>query len=328
MKLKKEYVILSVIIVALILYLLLHKTDRTHYQLPVLSEISGNRITRLEIGKAGDTIVLNKKDKTWYIGSEQYTADSGKIKNMLDVIAKLTVTALVSKSKNYIRYDLNDDKKINIKAWEGKTLAREFEIGKAATTFRHTFVKLGKDANVYHAREDFRHKFDQTIDKLRDKTVLSFEQNDIREVHISKDGSKIVISQKEIPVTGVEGEEKDIKAKSSPTKKTERIWQTAENKKLDESKVKRLLSSLSRLDCEKYINDSKKEDFKNPDYFIRLKGADEYSISIFAKTDTDKDAKNHPAISSENDYPFLLSDDQVDNVKTIIEEMLAANDRK
>jgi hypothetical protein len=328
MKLKKEYIILSVIIVALILYLVLHKTDGTHYQLPVLSEISGNRITRLEIGKAGDTIVLNKKDKTWYIGSEQYPAASGKIKNMLDVIAKLTVTALVSKSQNYIRYDLNADKKINIKAWEGKTLAREFEIGKAATTFQHTFVKLEKDANVYHARGDFKHKFDQTIDKLRDKTVLSFEQNDIREVHISKAGSKIVISQKEIPVTGVEGEEKGVKAKSSPTKKTERIWQTAENKKLDESKVKRLLSSLSKLDCEKYINDSKKEDFQNPDYFIRLKGADEYSISIFAKTDTDKDAKNHPAISSENDYPFLLSDSQVDNVKTIIEEMLAANDRK
>jgi hypothetical protein len=158
--------------------------------------------------------------------------------------------------------------------------------------------------------------------------VLSFEQNDIREVYISKDESKIVISQKEIPVTGVEGEEKGVKAKSSPTKKTERIWQTAENKKLDESKVKRLLSSLSKLDCEKYISDSKKEDFKNPDYFIRLKGADEYSISIFAKTDKDKNAKNHPAISSENDYPFLLSDSLVDNVKTIIEEMLAANDRK
>ena len=318
---KKEYVILVAIIAALILYLALHKTDRTHYKLPVLHEVAENRITQLEISKAGDTIVLNKKDKTWYISPEEYPADSDKVKNMLDVIAKLTITALVSESKHYIRYDLNNDKKINVQAWEGNTMNREFDIGKAASTYQHTFIKLGEDMNVYHARGDFRHKFEQTIDGLRDKTVLSFEQEEIREIHISRDDSTIVIIQKEIPVAEVE--KKDAEAKPVPTAKTEFVWQTAEGKKTDKSKVKGLLSSLSRLQCEKYMDDRIKEDCKAPHYVIRLKGAEEYSISIFAKTG--KDTKNYPAISSQNNYPFLLSDSQVDNIKTIMDEMLDWN---
>ena len=39
---------------------------------------------------------------------------------MLDVIEELTLTALVSESKNYVRYDLSHDEKITVKAWKGK----------------------------------------------------------------------------------------------------------------------------------------------------------------------------------------------------------------
>jgi len=46
-----------------------------------------------------------------------------------------------------------------------------------------------------------------------------------------------------------------------------------------------------------------------------------YSLSVFEKTD--EDAKNYPATSSENDYPFLLPDWQVNNFMKNPEEFLA-----
>jgi hypothetical protein len=320
MKIKKEYFILAGVMAALILYLVLHRSDRTHYKLPAITGVSGKQISKLEIGKADKTLVLNKKDNTWYIDPKGYPADSDKVKNMLDVIEKLTLTALVSESKNYVRYDLTDDKKITVKAWNGKTLSREFDIGKAANTYQHTFVRLATDFNVYHARGNFRRKFDQTVDELRDKTVLSYTQKHIREITLTKDKKTITLTQKQI--SEQEGKKKDKPDKTSEKPETKIVWQDTEGKKTDTAKVDRLLSSLNSLECETYINDAKKDDFKNPTCAVVLKGDKEYSLSVFAKKD--KDAKTYPAISSENDYPFLLTESQVESIKSKIEDVLEA----
>jgi lipopolysaccharide export system protein LptC len=57
MKVKKEYIILAVLIVALSLYLIFHKRDRAQYELPVLQEVPVAEITKIEIynhtGKKG-----------------------------------------------------------------------------------------------------------------------------------------------------------------------------------------------------------------------------------------------------------------------------------
>jgi hypothetical protein len=84
MKLKKEYFILAAILVALILYLALHRSNRTNYQLPELSEVSGKHISKLEITTAGNSIIFNKKDNTWHIEPKGYRVDSTKVKNILD----------------------------------------------------------------------------------------------------------------------------------------------------------------------------------------------------------------------------------------------------
>lgn len=320
MKVKKEYFILAGVMVALILYLVLHRSDRTHYKLPDITGISGKQISKLEIRKADKTLVLNKKDNTWFIDPKGYPADPDKVKNMLDVIEKLTLTALVSESKNYERYDLTNDKKISVKAWEGKTLSREFDIGKAANTYQHTFVRLVTDSNVYHARGDFKRKFDQTVDDLRDKTVLSYSQKDIREITLTKDKKTITLTQKQI--LDQEGKKMDKPDKTSEKPETQIVWQDAEGKKTDTGKVDRLLSFLNPLECETYITDAKKDDYKNPTYAVVLKGDKEYSLSIFAKKD--KDAKTYPAISSENEYPFLLTESQVESIKSKIEDILEA----
>ncbi|MFC1858224.1 DUF4340 domain-containing protein [Thermodesulfobacteriota bacterium] len=323
MKAKKEYFILAVIIVALALYLVFHKTDRTHYQLPDISMISSKDISKLEINRSDVSILLNKKSDDWFIGEEEYLADPDKSKDMLEVIEDLTMTALVSESKNYVRYDLGDDKKLAVKAWDGSSLKRDFEIGKSANTFRHTFVRMAGDPNVYHARGNFRATFDQTIDKLRDKSVLSFEQSEIQEIQVTEDKSLLVAVQKGAPTIDLQMNEKAAEAPQAEAPQP--IWQDADAKGLDKSKVESLLSPLSELKCEAYIYDRKKDDFKEPTYLIRLKGAEEYTLSIFAKIK--EDDNKYPAITSQNNFPFYLPGFRVDNLKKNTEELFKGKEK-
>ncbi|MDH3880155.1 MAG: DUF4340 domain-containing protein [Desulfobacteraceae bacterium] len=322
MKLKKEYVILAAILVALILYLALHRSNRTHYQLPELSEVSGKHISKLEITTAGNSIIFNQKDNTWNIEPKGYRADPTKVKNILNVIEKLKLTALVSESKNYVRYDLRNDKNIHVKAWQGETLLREFDIGKAAPTFKHTFVKLPDDPNVYHARGDFRRNFDRSVDDFRDKTVLSFAQNTIQGIELTLEKKTISLSRKEIPETFPEKKD-DPAAKAAKELKTKTVWEDTKGHEVAPSKISSLLSFLNSLECERYLDDLKKEDLKNPIYTVALNGEKEYSLLVFSKKDNN--AKNYSAISSENESPFSLSDTQMDTIKSKLGEILNLN---
>jgi len=172
---------------------------------------------------------------------------------------------------------------------------------------------LATDPNVYHALGNFRREFDKTVDELRDKTVLSFTEKDIRELTLSKDKKTMILTQTQVS---------EQEGKTSKEPEAQIVWQNADGKKVDKEKVKSLLSFLHRLECEAYINDAKKDDFKNPTCAVALRGDKKYSFSVFAKKD--KDAKTYPAISSENHYPFSLSDSQVESIKSKIEDILEA----
>ena len=310
MKVKKEYLILLLIIVVLSAYLSLRKKDRTLYELPILPGISKKDISKIEITKGKTSIVLNKKDDQWVIGSQQYPADKNKVNEMLDAGEKLTLTALVSESKDYIRYDLTDEKKINVKAWQADTLKRNFDVGKAASSFRHTFVKLADDHRVFHARENFRNKFDQSVDNLREKTVLSVQVADIAQIHITKEEQSLTLNRTPVAEADKPQEADQAAASPSPTIKAE--WQTADGIMADKPGLNRLLSSLTNLRCDKFIEDRKKEDFTAPLFHVQLKGAKDYNLSIFAKLKDDD--PDFPAISSENDYPFLLSKAKAESI--------------
>jgi len=318
MRIRKEYIILVAVILALSLYLLLRKQDRTHYKLPGVTPIAQADISKIEIFKKGSAITLIKKDTIWRIAPEGYPADASKVRDMLDKIEKLALTALVSESKNYTRYDLGDDKKLAVKAWAGDTLKRDFAIGKVAPSYRHTFVQLSGDYRVYHASGNFRGVFDQTLDKIRDKVVLKFDKAEITEIRVSKGKESKGFGRKQVPVEiklDQQGE-----ASSPPATRTETLWETAEGQKADQAELDRLLTILSNLRCEKYLDDRKKEDFTEPIYTVQARGIQEYSLSIFGRPD--KDTKAYPAISSVNDYPFSLQEQQANDIMKDPEELL------
>ena len=97
---------------------------------------------------------------------------------------------------------------------------------------------------------------------------------------------------------------------SPPAQKT--VWQTPDGRAGDEAAVNQLLNTLSNLRCETFIEDRGKKDFTAPLINIQLKGSQEYSLSIFAKTE-EKETE-HPAISSASKYAFLLTDSETEGI--------------
>jgi hypothetical protein len=310
MKVKKEYIILVLIIIGLSVYLFMRSSDRTHYQLPVLTGLNRGKITKIEISKEGHSIILKKRDNRWYLEPKGYLADTDKVDSLLAVFENLSLAALVSESKDYQRYDLHTARRITAKAWQEDTLRRSLDIGKAAPSFRHTFVKLADDSRVYHANDNFRSQFEQTPDSMRDRGVLSFKADDIQAVHVTKDQASVELVRNEVSIESAAPQPE--KPETTPPAAAKFEWQDRNGKKANDQNLNRLLTTLGSLKCDAYIDDRNKDSFKEPIYTVRLNGIQAHQLDIFAKLE--KDAEDYPATSTGSNYPFVLSASQAQQI--------------
>jgi hypothetical protein len=302
-KLKKEFIILGLIIVALTVYLFQRSGDRTRYTLPEVPALATSAITKIEITRAGKSVVLARKDERWVIDPSGVAAAPQSVQEMLEALTGLTLTALVAESKNYSLYELDDEHKIHVRAWQDDQLRREVDIGKTAPSFRHTFVRLTGDDRVYHARDNFRSRFAGMPEDLRDKTVLAFKPPDISEVRIASGNAEATFTREQ-------GADPGAQAPAEPGR-----WKGPAGAAVNGARLTALLAALSELACEKFISDRGKEDFGRPVFSITLTGGKEHFLSIFAPSGTD--SGDHPAVSSASDSPFVLSEGQV---KTIMKD--------
>jgi hypothetical protein len=301
-KAKNEYFILGAVIVALLLYLALRKPDRMNYQLPGLPSIAGSGISRIDIARAGAALRLENEDGQWLILPMGFAADPAKVSAIVDAIANLHLTALVSESGNYAPYGLDRENEITVKAYEQELLLREFSIGNAAATFSHTYVKLAGDPRVFHARNSFRGDFDQKVDGLRDKTVLQFDRNEISAIEISSVAEKIVFTKNLQPVE-VKADEKKALGQALPAPNGE-SWLMPDGKPGNSAELNGMIDQTSRLACEGFIEGKTKDDFAGPIYTVLLKGRKDFRLAIYPKGEKEI---SYPAVSSESPYPFLLS---------------------
>jgi len=320
MKIKKEYIILVLVIVVLSVYLYQRSADRTQYELPEISPVNEKELTKLEITKGETILVLNKKDDKWYIAPAEYPTDANRVKDMLDAIKNFSLTALVSESKNYNLYELDPEQKISVKASQGDQLKLEIDVGKTASSFRHTFVRPSGEDRVFHARGNLKNAFDVTVDSLRDKSVLSLKPEEIQEFKIAKAQESLAFTRTQVPVEVTTQDDTKTTAAETPAPKA--AWQAANDQPVNESALNQWLNTLSNLRCEKFIDDRKKEDLTSPLYTIELKGGQTYQLSIFPKI-AENDL-NYPAISSGNDYPFELTTSQAERIMKEPNDLLQA----
>jgi hypothetical protein len=297
---KKEYIILLLVIAILSAYLLLKKRGSVHYSLPVLAKVNKDSIVKLAIKRGGTETTFKMKNNDWLILPEGSKAEKTSVNQMLKAIEELTLTSLVSESKNYAVYDLDEKNGVEVKAFDaGDNILRKMVVGKTAASFGHTLVTVGDDHKVYHAKGNIKNLFDKSASILRDKSVMSFSE-DISEITIN-DGTKDIL------ITKASAEA--IKEAETEKKNPEVKWQTKDGKPVKKTDIDDIINTLKNLRCDNYIEGKKKVELKEPIYTVSLKGKKLYTIKFFKK-----EGSLHQATSSENGFPFLLAEWKVNKV--------------
>ena len=328
MKLRKEYPILLLIIAILAVYLTTRSKDQTHYELPRPAQTDSQKINRLVITKGNRSVELNKNDEHWYVGPKAYPADAIKVKNMVKAAADLTITDLISESGNYERYDLTDERKINVRAFAGKELVRVFDVGKGAPTNQHTFARLGDDPKVYQARGHLNTTFDNTIDSLRDLAVLSFEKSNITSLTYRKGSESLVLSKKittpEAKTAPLETEKKEAHAEQKPSEPpSQPQWQDAEGHAVDGAAIERLVNDFSAFKCTRYMEDTAADNLKpkSPVWTLTFNSKEKaYALSVYDKSDAAD--TEFPALSSTQPYAFEIPKSKVESIERQMDKML------
>jgi hypothetical protein len=331
---KKEYIILGALIAALLLYLVFKGTNKVHYQLPELKPIDVNTLTRIEITNSGQTITLIKKDDQWLIDSFGYPVEISTLNDITNDLKGLAITDLASRSKNYTLYDLGKDKAIQVKAYRNDEVVRDFEVGKAASTYNHGFVKLKDDDRVFLASQIYRVHFDKNLKDFRSKQVMKLDKNEISEITIDmiKDGKKFLFAKTAKPAAAATTPAKTPESKKdekqpAPSNEAETTWTMPDGKEGNTATLDALLAQLSDLRCFDFIEGKKKEEFNTPIYTVKLKGKKDYVVSVFEKSgvgpkDAEGESEMYPAVSSENAYPFMINSYTVDALMKKTEDLL------
>ena len=325
MKMKKEYLLLAAITVALVAYLVSRNPNRNLYELPQLAQVTIKDVTKIELASSNGNIILTKEGSDWKISPDKFLADSQKIKEMLTVMENLTLTELISESKNYKRYDLDPAKSIELKIWEKDDLRRQITIGKSANSFNHTFVKLPENEAVYQAKGDFRKKYDIEKGDFRDKLILSVEGKDVSEFEIQTNEIHETFIKKTVAPETETDEKKDA---NTPIPQIKTEWIDSKGKAADTAKISSFLSMFSNLKCDAFIEKKTKADFSNPAYTFTFKGDKAYTLFLYPESKIENETY-YPAISSESEYPFLFAKWQADNfIKKSMELVGQPNDEQ
>ncbi len=306
---KKEYLLLVVVIIGLVALLFYQKKGRTNYQLPKLSPLEKS-IDRLLIEKAGELVELSLIDGKWVVGKQQYRANSDRVKKIIAEVKGLKLTALVSEKGNYQIYDLVPEKKFKISLFGEDQLLREIQVGKNSTSLRQSYVMLKGDPKVYQALGNLKSNLFATVAEFRDKTVLEIDEEQLAGIETIvltrlQDGNRQILKLfKSKPEPVADGD------KSEAVPALVVGWQQESGNPVVTGEVDKLLASLTALQCESFIEDQKVEAFAEPFFKVVLQGrGEEFSLALLAPEED-----RYPALSSQSGEPFWLPSWRVDKI--------------
>ena len=313
---KKEYIILAAAIVALVLYLVLRNDDRTHYDIPEIGALDAGQITRLDISGPSGNFVLKRFDDVWKSEPKGYPVDGNKVTGMLDALSGLDVVSLVSEAESYVQYDLGKDKRVSVEATGGTDPLLRFDIGKVASTRRHTYVKLVDDSKVYQISGNIRRTFDVEISSLRDKKVLTLDRAAIKGLTVEAGGERLSLTKITRPVEPAE------EGGAPPPVVT--AWITADSTDADGTVVDGILGRIVNLQCDGFPDEDQQLDMSEPAFTLITHGARPDTLRIYGLSGE----KMFLATSSQYDFPFMLSEWKIGQIKKTPSEVMGQVDEK
>lgn len=313
---KKEYIILAVVIVALVLYLALRSTDRTHYELPGIDKPEKDAITSISITGPSGTVYLQRSDDGWVSEQEGYPLDEKKVDGMLDALSGLDLISLVSEAKSYTQYELDEAKRVSVEASGMEKPLLKLDIGKAASTQRQTYVKLPENENVYQASGNIRRTFDVDLATLRDRKVMGIDRSAITGITVETGGETLSLTKITRPA-GNAGEE-------AAQADNVTAWITADSLEADGIVVDGILGRVVNLQCDGFPGGEEQLDLGAPDYTLIVDHGRADTLKVFGPYGE----KKFLATSSQYRFPFVLAEWKLGQIEKTPGEIMGKVDEE
>lgn len=148
-----------------------------------LAGINADSIDKIEIVKAGKTVVLEKQGDNWKIAGEKNFSVSTKtaadLKNGLGEMAKAELDLASSNKEKKIDYK-TDDSGTKIKLMNGNYIAAEFTVGNRSNDFVNVYISQANSKNTYKIAYDVYNLFNK--DEWRDMSIFSLDQTKINKI--------------------------------------------------------------------------------------------------------------------------------------------------
>lgn len=323
MKNKREIIILIAIIIVLgVVYSIQQSAKRPGADnLPQPAKFTTADIAKIEITTPEEILSLVLVDGQWRLmpvnNSEGYTVDERLSAIMPEALVNFKLTAIISESDNdYARYQLDDANKITIKAYaaNGEKLL-DFDLGSAvANNFKHSYVKMAGDPNVYHGRGNLRTFFDTNEFELREKQIFKFNNDEIAAIAIdtfADKGRTLIESQQLQDDNG-----NDIK-----------IWTGPQSIYVDSGEIESFINFVKStfvyefLPADAAITDE-------PEWgltFFYADGRDNEVLKVYSgipSPDGEEYGQTHMATSTDVGSPFLLTMAQQSDIFKLFSELL------
>jgi len=139
-----------------------------------LPRIDTDRIVRFEIsGEEG--VKLEKRDGAWFVMPKNAPADAKTVDKALETLASVETGSLRSENPEFFaRYEVSDQDPI-VSAFDSEGSVLSIHLGKDTPDNRGNYVRLPDDDRVFATRGRIRSSLLKKLKYWRDRSVLSFE---------------------------------------------------------------------------------------------------------------------------------------------------------
>ena len=311
MKGKKELLILAGVVVLSLVYMLLHHENQYNLDIPEVADLNAGDIDKVMITGPKGALEVRKDADHWIVSGPGYRADEQKVKDLLEAVAGLTLRDLASEAKSYHRFGLDKEERIEVKAYSKEKLVRQFNMGKSASTYQHTYVQLPEDSRVFLAKDDFRRHLDQSAQDIRDHVVLKLEAAVLERMerqHQGKTDLNLFSKASDPkPAPAPEGEKQAGDAAQALAASSGVEWFLAEGRKADSGAVDTLMRQIKDLRCESFLEGKTAADFPAAEYawtFVRKDGT---STHLTVHSRQDEKTEQYVVSLDGMPEPFLVS---------------------
>lgn len=166
-------------------------------------KVAAGGIDTLEITKGGATTIVTRTGDDYKVTAPvAYAADKDGAKQAFDTLENLEFDGIVTdQAAKHGDLEVGPDS-VRVVAKKGATVVADFRVGKVANSA--TMIRVEGKNEVWQAIGFLKYQFDKDASAWRDKSIVTFEQNDAEKIEVATArGDKILLEKPPVPDGGV-----------------------------------------------------------------------------------------------------------------------------